>query len=104
VFNPDAAHPDTWSRIYQYTNAPVNLLGCSVPAADALLDAGSRETDPDRSRALYVRAATAYRDSLCWLNLADVNDTVATRAGYGGWSHQPAWLWDTGFATLTLGG
>ncbi len=30
--NPDAAHPDTWSRIYQYTNAPVNLQGCSVPA------------------------------------------------------------------------
>lgn len=23
VFNPDAAHPDTWSRIYQFTGAPV---------------------------------------------------------------------------------
>jgi peptide/nickel transport system substrate-binding protein len=100
VFNPDAAHPDTWSRIYQYTDAPVNLLGCSVPAADALLDEGLVEPDPEQSQALYVQAATAYRDSLCWINIADVNDTVATRTGYTGWSHQPAWMWDTGFATL----
>ncbi|MGY1808013.1 ABC transporter substrate-binding protein [Blastococcus sp. SYSU D00669] len=104
VFNPDAAHPDTWSRIYQYANAPVNLLGCTVPEADALLDQGLVEPDPERSQELYVQAATAYRDSLCWINLADVNDTIATRAGYTGWSHQPAWMWDTGFATLEPAG
>jgi peptide/nickel transport system substrate-binding protein len=45
-FNPDAARPDTWSRIYQYTDAPVNLQGCSVPEGDALPDAGGAEPDP----------------------------------------------------------
>lgn len=99
-FNPDAAHPDTWSRIYQYTNAPVNLLGCSVPAADRLLDEGSSTADPAQSSALYVEAAKAYRDSLCWVNLADLHNTIATRKGYSDWSSQPAWMWDTDFSTL----
>ena len=103
-FNPDAAHPDTWSRIYQYTNAPVNLQGCSVPAADALLDQGSADPDQARSRALYVQAAKAYRDSLCWVNLADLHNSVATRKGYSNWQGQPAWMWDTDFSTLSFAG
>jgi peptide/nickel transport system substrate-binding protein len=103
-FNPDAAHPDTWSRIYQYTNAPVNLLGCSVPEADKLLDAGSAEPDPVKSQALYVAAAKSYRDSLCWVNLGDLHNTVAARKGYADWSGQPAWMWDTDFSTLKFKG
>ena len=103
-FNPDAAHPDTWSRIYQYTNAPVNLQGCSVPAADALLDEGSAEPDHAKSQALYVEAAKAYRDSLCWVNLADLHNSVATRKGYSSWQSQPAWMWDTDFSTLKFQG
>ncbi|MCW2551571.1 MAG: transporter substrate-binding protein [Mycobacterium sp.] len=103
-FNPDAAHPDTWSRIYQYTKAPVNLLGCSVPEADKLLDEGSAEPDPAKSRALYVEAAKAYRDSLCWVNLADLHNSVAARKGYSNWSSQPAWMWDTDFSALKFRG
>ena len=100
LFNPDAAHPDTWSRIYNYTDAPVNLLRCSVPEADRLLDAGSSEPDAQKSRALFVDAAAAYRDSLCWLNVTDVYDTVAARKGYSNWQHQLPWLWETDFASL----
>jgi len=100
LFNPDAAHPDTWSRIYNYTNAPVNLLRCSVPEADKLLDQGSAEPDPAKSQGLYVAAAKAYRDSLCWVNISDVFDTVAARKGYSNWQNQPAWMWDTNFAGL----
>jgi peptide/nickel transport system substrate-binding protein len=103
-FNPDAAHPDTWSRIYQYTNAPVNLQGCSVPAADALLDEGSAEPDHAKSQALYIEAAKAYRDSVCWVNLADLHNSVATRKGYSDWQGQPAWMWDTDFSTLKFQG
>ncbi|MGY4711029.1 ABC transporter substrate-binding protein [Mycolicibacterium sp. CBM1] len=102
--NPDAAHPDTWSRIYQYTNGPVNIQGCSVPDADKLLDAGSLEPDPAKSQALYIDAATTYRDSLCWLNIADLHNTVAARKGYSGWQSQPAWMWDTDFSTLKFHG
>ncbi|WP_099245803.1 ABC transporter substrate-binding protein [Mycobacterium sp. shizuoka-1] len=98
--NPDAAHPDTWSRIYQYTNAPVNIQGCSVPEADKLLDAGSIEPDPAKSQALYIEAAKAYRDSLCWVNISDLHNTIAARKGYSGWQSQPAWMWDTDFSTL----
>lgn len=101
LFNPDAAHPDTWSRIYQYTNAPVNLLRCSVPEADKLLDEGSEEPDPAKSQSIYVAAGKAYRDSNCWINFADVYDTFAARKGYSGWQHQPPWQWDTDFASLT---
>jgi peptide/nickel transport system substrate-binding protein len=100
LFNPDAAHPDTWSRIYNYTDAPVNLLRCSVPEADRLLDAGSNEPNPERSRELFVDAAGAYRDSLCWLNVTDVFDTAAARKGYSNWQHQLPWQWDTDFASL----
>ena len=100
LFNPDAAHPDTWSRIYQYTDAPVNLLRCSVPAADALLDQGSAEPDVTKSQDLYVQAAKAYQASDCWINVSDVYDTIAARKGYSGWSHQPPWQWDTNFATI----
>jgi peptide/nickel transport system substrate-binding protein len=103
-WNPDAAHPDTWSRIYQHTNAPVNLQGCSVPAADKLLDEGSAEPDPAKSQALYVEAAKAYRDSLCWVNIADLHNTVATRKGYTDWQGQPAWMWDTDFSSLKYQG
>jgi peptide/nickel transport system substrate-binding protein len=103
-WNPDAAHPDTWSRIYQYTNAPVNLQGCSVPQADKLLDEGSAEPDQAKSQALYVEAAKAYRDSLCWVNLADLHNTVAARKGYSNWQGQPAWMWDTDFSTLKFKG
>jgi peptide/nickel transport system substrate-binding protein len=103
-FNPDAAHPDTWSRIYQYTNAPVNIQGCSVPNADKLLDQGSAEPDAAKSQALYIEAAKAYRDSLCWVNLGDLHNTIAARKGYSDWSSQPAWMWDTDFSTLTFKG
>ena len=103
-FNPDAAHPDTWSRIYQYTNAPVNLQGCSVPEADKLLDEGSAEPDHAKSQALYIEAAKAYRDSLCWVNLADLHNSVATRKGYSNWQGQPAWMWNTDFSTLKYHG
>lgn len=103
-FNPDAAHPDTWSRIYQYTKAPVNLQGCSIPQADALLDEGSAEPDHAKSQALYIEAAQAYRDSMCWINISDLHNTVATRKGYTGWQWQPAWMWDTDFSTLKYQG
>jgi peptide/nickel transport system substrate-binding protein len=103
-FNPDAAHPDTWSRIYQYTNAPVNLQGCSVPAADKLLDEGSAEPDHAKSQALYIEAANAYRDSLCWVNIADLHNSIAARKGYSNWQSQPAWMWDTDFFTLKYQG
>ena len=44
--NPDAAHPDTWARIFMSTAGSLNWLQCSVPDADKLLDQGLNTTDP----------------------------------------------------------
>ncbi len=92
TLNPDAVAPDTWSRIYWYEGAPVNMLGCSVPEADRLLDQAAAQTDPERSQELGAQAAEAYRASNCWINIADVYDTIAVRKGYTGLVHQLPWL------------
>lgn len=98
--NPDAAHPDTWSRIYGYSNGAVNFLGCSVPAADRMLNAGLVNPRPAASQADYIAAGKLYRDSLCWLNIADIHDTIAAQAGLCGWQHELPWVFVTRFATL----
>jgi peptide/nickel transport system substrate-binding protein len=92
TLNPDAVAPDTWARIYWRTGAPVNMLGCSVPAADKLLDEASRQTSKARSEELGVEAAERYMASNCWLNIADVYDTIAVRKGLTGIVHQLPWL------------
>jgi peptide/nickel transport system substrate-binding protein len=99
--NPDAAHVDTWSRIYQYKDGAVNFNGCSVPQADKYLDQASVTADPQKSLALYVKAGVAYRDSLCWLNIADVGDTLVARAGLTGFEHALPWIYFTDFSKVT---
>jgi peptide/nickel transport system substrate-binding protein len=100
TFNPDAAAPDTFSRIYWYTAAPVNLLGCSVPGADRLLDEAVRQPSAPASQALGAKAAIAYRESNCWLNIADVKDTIVMRKGLTGFDHQLPWIYDVRLASL----
>jgi peptide/nickel transport system substrate-binding protein len=100
TFNPDAAAPDTFSRIYWYTNAPVNLLGCSVPGADKLLDQAAQQPSPSASQKLGAQAAIAYRDSNCFMNIADVHDTIVLRKGLTGFDHQLPWVYDIRLASL----
>lgn len=38
------------------------------------------------------------------MNISDVFDTVAARKGYSNWQNQPAWMWDTNFASLKYAG
>ena len=92
ALNPDAAHPDAWSRVYWHADAPVNILGCTVPAADRQLDRAAAEPNADLSEDLSVEAAVGYRDSDCWINVADVFDTVVLRKGLTGAVHQLPWL------------
>jgi peptide/nickel transport system substrate-binding protein len=100
TFNPDAAAPDTYGRIYWYTKAPVNLLGCSVPGADHLLDQAAEQTTPAASQRLGGQAAIAYRESNCWLIIADVHDTIVMRKGLTGFDHQLPWIYDISLAAL----
>jgi peptide/nickel transport system substrate-binding protein len=91
-FNPDAVAPDTFARIYWYTEAPVNLLGCSVPNADALLDEAAVQPTSAAAVPLNVKAAEAYRASNCWLNIADDKDLVVARPGITGFEHELPWV------------
>ncbi|MEZ0074222.1 ABC transporter substrate-binding protein [Planotetraspora sp. GP83] len=100
AMNPDAAHVDTWMSIYQATKAPVNFLGCSVPAADKLADAARVTVDRAESQELYTKAAREYQNSLCWINIADVRDTIAAKAGLTGWRHQMPWVFTVDLAAL----
>jgi peptide/nickel transport system substrate-binding protein len=100
TFNPDAVAPDTYGRIYWYTHAPVNLLGCSVPGADHLLDQAAEQASPQASQRLGAQAAIAYRESNCWMIIADVHDTIVMRKGLTGFDHQLPWIYDIGLASL----
>ena len=68
--------------------------------ADHTLNQALVNPSPARSRAQYAAAGDLYRNSLCWINIADVHDTIAARAGLCGWSHQLPWVFVTEFATL----
>ncbi len=100
AFNPDSVTPDTFARIYWYTEAPVNLLGCSVPKADKLLDKAAEQTSEQKSQAIGAEAAIAYRESNCWLNIADTHDTIVLRKGLTGFEHQLPWIYDLSLSTL----
>jgi peptide/nickel transport system substrate-binding protein len=100
AFNPDSGSPDTFARIYWYKHAPVNLLGCEVPAADKLLDEASEQTSEKAAQTIGAKAAIAYRDSNCWLNIADQKDTIVLRKGLTGFDHQPAWIYDLSLSSL----
>jgi peptide/nickel transport system substrate-binding protein len=86
--NPDDAHPDSWIRIFSNTNGSLNELHGSVPAADALMDAGLHATDPATIQQDYAQAGTLVANSGEWISIADVKDVVVSSAGISGWYFQ----------------
>lgn len=91
-FNPDAVAPDTFARIYWYKNAAVNLLGCTVPKADALLDQAAEQPTAEAAVPLNIEAAEEYSASRCWINIADVEDVAVARPEITGFEHQLPWV------------
>jgi peptide/nickel transport system substrate-binding protein len=100
AMNPDAAHVDTWMSVYQEAHAPVNFLGCAVPAADALAQQARNTADAAQSQALYIKAAKDYQASLCWIDIADLHDTIAAAGALTGWQHELPWVFTVDLATL----
>jgi peptide/nickel transport system substrate-binding protein len=101
--NPDAAHPDTWARIFMSTAGSLNWLQCSVPDADALLDQGLHATDKNAVNDAYEKAGDLFVDSGCFAGIADVKEVVVAKRGYGGWTHQLPTLFTVRFGDLTVG-
>jgi peptide/nickel transport system substrate-binding protein len=102
-FNPDAVAPDTFARIYWYKDAPVNLLGCTSPAADRLLDQAAEQATAETAVKLNAAAAEAYKNSNCWLNVADGKDVIVARAGITGFEHELPWVLNTRLGALKEG-
>jgi peptide/nickel transport system substrate-binding protein len=88
TINPDDAHPDSWIRILSNTSGSLNELHGTVPAADAVMDAGLHATDPKVIQADYAKAGELVAASGEWLSIADVNDTVVAHTGVVGFYHQ----------------
>ena len=103
AFNPDAVAPDTFARIYWYKGAPVNLLGCTAPEGDRLLDEAATATTRAAALRANVAAAEAYRASNCWLNLSDAKDVIVARAGITGFEHELPWTLTVRLAALKEG-
>lgn len=101
--NPDAAHPDTWARIFSNTKGSLNWLQCSVPEADAAMDAGLHATDKQTILDSYVKAGDALVASGCFITIADVKEVIVAKAGYSGFTHQLPTLFTVRFGDLKIG-
>jgi peptide/nickel transport system substrate-binding protein len=102
--NPDAAHPDTWARIFSNTKGTLNWLLCSVPAADSKMDVGLHATDTSAMQSAYGAAGDLLVKSGCFDTIADVKDVVVADAGYSGWVHQLPTVFTVRFGDLKLSG
>jgi peptide/nickel transport system substrate-binding protein len=100
--NPDAAHPDTWARIFSNTTGSLNWLQCSVPAADAAMDSGLHATDPATIKASYAKAGDALVASGCFIGLADVKEVIVAKKGYSNFVHQMPTLFTIRFGDLKV--
>ena len=98
--NPDAVHPDTWARIFASTAGALNWLQCSVPEADAAMDAGLHATDPAKIVDQYAKAGDALIASGCFITIADVSEVVVAKKGYSGFVHQLPTLFTIRFGDL----
>lgn len=99
--NPDAAHPDTWARIYMGSAGGANLLQCASPQVDTALDTGLAATTPAAVDAAYGEAGNAIVQSGCFIDVADVQDTIVTRSGLGGLYHVPSMPWGFNLDKIT---
>lgn len=72
---PDAAHPDTWARLFYSTKGGLNMFGGQVDGLDALLD----ETLASGDTSAYAQVATDVSASGLWHTLADLKVSGAFR-------------------------
>jgi peptide/nickel transport system substrate-binding protein len=100
--NPDAAHPDTWARIFSSTAGSLNWLQCSVPEADAAMDAGLHATDPQQIQTDYGKAGDLLVASGCFISIADVKEVIVAKSAYSGFTHQLPTLFTVRFGDLKV--
>jgi peptide/nickel transport system substrate-binding protein len=98
--NPDAAHPDTWARIYMGEGGGANYLQCDDPQVDKLLNAGLSATIAAAVDDAYGKAGDRIAQDGCFIDVADVKDVIVTRTGLTGFYHVPSIPWALKLAAL----
>jgi peptide/nickel transport system substrate-binding protein len=79
--SPDAAHPETQASVFYATGAPLNLMGVSVPEADALITQAGATTDIAERNRLYEEAGRLIFEAGHFVPLVDVQDVVVHAEG-----------------------
>jgi peptide/nickel transport system substrate-binding protein len=102
--NPDAAHPDTWLRIFNSTDGALNWLQCSSTDADTAMDAGLASVTAADVQTHYAAAADAMVASGCVVNVADVREVIVANKDYSNFVHQLPTLFTIKFGLLKVGG
>jgi peptide/nickel transport system substrate-binding protein len=98
--NPDAAHPDTWARIYMSKGGGANYLQCWSNQADALMDQGLSATTLSAVDQSYGQAGNLLVKDGCFIDIADVQDTIVSRPGITGFHHVPSIPWTVNLGLL----
>jgi peptide/nickel transport system substrate-binding protein len=88
--NPDAAHDDTYMRIFYSTGGFLNYLKGGTPEADALMDTGLYTNDPAVVLDSYEKAAALLHDSATFITIADVKGTFVATKRLSGWTSTAA--------------
>ncbi len=97
---PDAAHPDTWSRILWGSTGGLNFLGYKNPQVDALLDQGQMATDKAAADQAYGQAGKLLNDDYGILFLANARDVMVMRKDLTGVQHVPNYPWALNLGAL----
>jgi len=100
---PDAAHPDTWARIYMSSSGGANYMACKDPAVDKELDAGLASSTTAEVDAHYGAAGNLLVKNGCFIDIANVQDSIVTRLSLSGLSHVPAMPWNVNLSRLSNG-
>jgi peptide/nickel transport system substrate-binding protein len=101
VTPPDAEHPDTFARIYMSSTGGANYMLCKDPAADKELDLGLASTSKADSDAHYGAAGNLLVKNGCFIDIANVQDSIVTRSNLTGLAHIPAMPWNLSLAAIS---
>ena len=99
TLGPDSVDPDTWAQVFFTAKAPANFLQCAVKPADDAVYQALNSPNPDQAMQLEIKGAEEYRDSGCWVAIADVPDILVARKGITGFDHQLTGLLSLGALT-----
>jgi peptide/nickel transport system substrate-binding protein len=91
---PDSAHPDTWARLFWYSdltkgNGSLNYLAGGTRTADAKIDEGAAATGQTEIDADYGAAGDDIHADVSYITLADLQDAFIMKKDLTGAGH---WL------------